>query len=41
MIKGKRYWKVTQIGGVLLKNDDEALGIVRNYLKDDYFQNIE
>lgn len=41
MIKGKRYWKVTQIGGVLLKNDDEAIGIVRNYLKDDYFQNIE
>ena len=41
MIKGKRYWKVTQIGGVLLMNDDEALEIVRHYLKDDYFQGIE
>ena len=41
MIKGKRYWKVTQIGGVLLMNDDEALEIVRHYLKDDYFQGVE
>lgn len=41
MIKGKRYWKVVQVGGLLLSTNDETWGIVQRYLKDSYFRNIE
>lgn len=41
MIKGKRYWKVVQIGGLLLNANDETLGIVQRCLKGSYFQDIE
>lgn len=41
MIKRKYFWKVTQIGGLLLNTNDETLGIVQRYLKDSYFKNIE
>lgn len=41
MIRRKRYWKVVQIGGLLLMNNDETLGIAQRLLKDSYFKNIE
>lgn len=41
MVKGKRYWKVAQIGGLLLNANDETWGIVQRCLKDSYFQNVE
>lgn len=41
MIRRKRYWKVVQIGGLLLMNNDETLGIAQRLLKDSYFKDID
>lgn len=41
MVKGKRYWKVAQIGGLLLNANDETWGIIQRCLTGSYFQDIE
>lgn len=41
MIRRKRYWKVVQIGGLLLMNNDETLGIAQRLLKGSYFKDID